>query len=126
MRMLTVAFALSSVAAAVQSESATDAPIAADAIPAASPARLADPIAARLLLADDVARYKWNHDQPVADPQREAVVLERTTAAAVALGIPHDYAQRVVAAQIAASRARQQMLIDAWRREQHAAFADVP
>jgi len=92
----------------------------------ASVARLADAVAARLLLADDVARYKWNHAQPVADPAREAVVLERTTTAAVALGIPHDYAQRVVAAQIAASRDRQQTLFDRWRRDQHGPFPEVP
>jgi chorismate mutase len=87
---------------------------------------LKDAIAARLLLADDVARYKWNHAQPVADPAREAIVLERTTSAAVALGIPYNYAQRVVAAQIAASRARQDALIASWRREGAAAFGDVP
>jgi chorismate mutase len=87
---------------------------------------LKDAIAARLLLADDVARYKWNHAQPVADPTREAAVLDRTTAAAVALGVPHAYAQRVVAAQIAASRNRQEAWMNSWRRDPHAIFADVP
>jgi chorismate mutase len=89
-------------------------------------ARLKDAIAARLLLADDVARYKWNRDQPVEDPEREVAVLERTTAQAVALGIPEAYARRVVAAQIAASRARQQVLINRWRAAKHTPFADVP
>src|SRR5262249_33478559 len=94
--------------------------------PSAAVVRLREAIATRLLLADDVARYKWNHDLPVFDAQREAVVIEHTTAAAVALGIPHDYAERVVAAQIAASRDRQQASIDRWRGERHPAFADVP
>jgi len=89
-------------------------------------ARLKDAIAARLLLADDVARYKWNHGLPVLDAEREAAVLERTTNAAAALGIPQDYARRVIGGQIAASRDRQQASIDVWRRQQHGRFADVP
>ena len=35
-------------------------------------------------------------------------------------------AQRVVAAQIAASRDRQQTLFDRWRRDQHGPFPEVP
>jgi chorismate mutase-like protein len=94
--------------------------------PPAAIGQLKDAIAARLLLMDDVARYKWNHDLPVIDAARESDLLERTTAAAVALGVPRDYARRVVAAQIAASRARQQELIDEWRRADRPTFADVP
>ena len=89
-------------------------------------ASLKDAIAARLLLADDVARYKWNRGLPVADAAREAAVLDRTTAQAVELGIPGDYARRVVAAQIAASRLRQQELTDEWRDANRPAFSDVP
>ena len=90
-------------------------------------AALQDAIAARLQLMDDVARYKWNHGLPVLDAAREAALLDRTTAEAVARGIPETYARRVVAAQIAASRARQEELLQRW---QDAAppptFADVP
>ena len=107
------------------SDGSVGAPIATP-VPDAGIARLKDAIAARLLLADDVARYKWNHALPVLDSEREAAVLERTTGAAVALGIPQDYARRVVAAQITASRDRQQASMDAWRRAQHAQFTDVP
>ena len=97
-----------------------------DAPPTVAAARLKDAIEARLLLMDDVARYKWNHDLPVADAPREAVLLDRTTAQAVALGIPEDYARRVVAAQIAAARVRQQELIDRWRQASRPPFDDVP
>jgi chorismate mutase-like protein len=87
---------------------------------------LKDTIAGRLLLMDDVARYKWNAELPVLDPVREASLLERTTDSAVAIGIPRDYARRVVAAQIEASRDTQQTAIDRWRAERHGAFPDVP
>jgi len=83
-------------------------------------------IAARLLLMDDVARYKWNNAQPIVDPEREAALLERISGEAVALGVPQDYAERVVAAEIAASRTLQLELIAVWQRQQHPPFADVP
>ena len=83
-------------------------------------------IAARLLLMDDVARYKWNHGQPIVDPEREAALLERISGEAVALGVPQDYARRVVAAEIEASRTLQLELIAVWQRQQHSPFADVP
>ncbi len=93
---------------------------------AAPPEELKDAIAARLLLMDDVARYKWNHSLPVVDTQREAALLERTTADAVAIGMPKDYARRVVAAQIEASRTIQLQLVAGWQREKQPPFADVP
>ncbi len=89
-------------------------------------ADLEDAIATRLLLMDDVARYKWNHALPVVDAEREAALLERSTADAVALGLPESYARRVLAAQIQASRALQLELVAVWQREQRPSFADVP
>ena len=94
---------------------------------AASPlADLTDAIAARLLLMNDVARYKWNHAQPIVDPEREAALLERATADAVALGLPEAYARRVLAAQIEASRTLQLKLFATWRSEQQPPFPGVP
>lgn len=83
-------------------------------------------IATRLLLMDDVARYKWNHELPIVDHEREAALLERATADAVAVGLPEAYARRVVGAQIEASRALQLELVAAWQRDQHPPFTDVP
>ncbi len=100
---------------------ATSQPLRADAIDA-----LAAAIEGRLSLMDDVARYKWNHALPVGDRARETALVERTTAAAVGLGVPQAYARRVMAAQIAASRARQEALMAGWRRSHAPTFADVP
>ena len=100
---------------------------------AAAPAAAADPVemlreavAARLLLMDDVARFKWNAELPIADPQREAALLQRMTASAVALGLPEDYARRVLAAQMEASRAIQGALFDRWRAARQGRFDEVP
>jgi chorismate mutase-like protein len=83
-------------------------------------------ISARLLLMADVARYKWNAQLPIADPEREAVLLERTTATAVTLGLPEDYARRVLAAQFEASRTLQAALFARWRVTDQGGFVDVP
>ena len=93
---------------------------------AAPAAELEDAIAARLLLMDDVARYKWNHALPVVDAPREAALLERATADAVAIGLPEAYARRIIAAQIDASRAIQLQLVAGWQRDKQPPFTDVP
>jgi len=80
----------------------------------------------RLLLMDDVARYKWNHALPVVDPEREDALLERATGDAVAIGLSEAYARRVIAAQIDASRAIQLELVSGWQRDKQPPFADVP
>lgn len=89
-------------------------------------AELKSAITARLLLMEDVARYKWNHALPIADPEREAALLERTTAEAVALGLPETYARRVMTAQIEASRSLQLELVAVWRQRGQPAFEGVP
>jgi len=93
---------------------------------AAPAAELEDAIAARLLLMDDVARYKWNHALPVVDPEREDALLERATGDAVAIGLSEAYARRVIAAQIDASRAIQLELVSGWQRDKQPPFANVP
>ena len=75
---------------------------------------------------DDVARYKWNHELAIADAGREAALLDRATAAAVALGLPEAYARRVLAAQIDASRRLQTELFTTWRQRQQPVFVGVP
>ncbi len=89
-------------------------------------ANLQSAIAARLLLMDDVARYKWNHALPIVDSEREAALLERATTEAVTLGLPEGYARRVIAAQIQAARTLQLELVSAWRHQQEPPFDDVP
>ena len=87
---------------------------------------LASAIAARLALMDDVARYKWNHSLPIVDEQREAKLVDSATDQAVTLGVPADYARRVVVAQIEASRTRQTELTTLWQAQHQAAFDGVP
>jgi cyclohexadienyl dehydratase len=86
---------------------------------------LRDAIAPRLALMEEVAQYKWNAGLPIADPDRESALLERATAAAVAIGLPEDYARRALAAQIEASRALQMALFDRWRATGQTPFDGV-
>jgi chorismate mutase-like protein len=89
-------------------------------------AELRDAIAARLLLMQDVARYKWNAKLPIEDAVREKTLIERTTAEAVAMDMCAAYARDVVAAQVAASRALQTEWIARWRAAGQGTFANVP
>jgi chorismate mutase len=83
-------------------------------------------IADRLTLMNDVARYKWNAHLPVADPAREAALLDQLTADPAAAGLPRAYVRRVLDAQLTASRIAQQRLIEQWRAERRGEFSAVP
>jgi chorismate mutase-like protein len=87
---------------------------------------LRDAVAARLLLMEEVARYKWNAQLPITAPEREAALLDRATAAAVEIDIPGDYARQVIAAQIEASRTMQAALFESWQAAHDGPFGDVP
>jgi chorismate mutase-like protein len=83
-------------------------------------------IAARLGQMGGVAQYKWNHGLPVTDPDRETAVIERTVAAAKAIGLEEAYATQVVAAQMRAAKLIQNALFEEWRAAEQGAFAQVP
>jgi chorismate mutase len=87
---------------------------------------LAGAIEARLLLMPDVARHKWNHGLPVADPEREAALLEQIALRAVVLSIDPPCARAALEAQLAASRAWQSQLVERWRARARGPFKDVP
>ena len=87
--------------------------------------RLRNAVAQRLALMEDVAQYKYVNRLAVSDPEREAVVLERTTERARALGLDVDAAARLVTAQMTAAKAHQSARINAWA-EQNAAFDSAP
>lgn len=89
-------------------------------------AALKHAVAARLALMQDVARYKWNNAIPIAAPAREAALLDAVTQRAIQLGLPGDYARRVVAAQIEASRTLQSDLFAQWRASSQGTFDGVP
>lgn len=80
----------------------------------------------RLALMHDVARWKWNHQQEIADPAREQAFLEAMADKAKEKGVDQDLVRRCFRAQIEAAKLIQQAEFDAWKAEQRGPFADVP
>jgi len=68
----------------------------------------------RLMLAPDVARYKWNHQLPIEDLPREKALVEKLGAEADALGVPRAAAEAFFRAQIQASKTLQGELFRGW------------
>jgi cyclohexadienyl dehydratase len=66
---------------------------------------------ARLALMPAVAIYKWQHQLPVLDPAREAVVLDETVERAETLGIEGNSARALFALQMTLARALQERTI---------------
>jgi chorismate mutase-like protein len=83
-------------------------------------------IDARLLLASDVAQYKWNHHLPIEDGAREAQVIEALGKRADALGVPQPWAQAFFRAQIEASKTAQTELFQGWDVFRRGEFAGAP
>ena len=88
------------------------------------PLRLA--IDQRLLLAQGVARAKWNAHAQVEDLPREAQVIRAAVAQGAALGLPASWIEAVFRAQIEASKTVQRELFAQWRAQQVDHFADAP
>jgi chorismate mutase len=86
---------------------------------------LRESIAHRLSLMEDVARFKWNHALPVADPEREQALIERNVGRALELGLDPDDVRRVLRAQLAASRLLQESLIADWQQHERPRFEPV-
>ena len=83
-------------------------------------------IDARLLLAPDVAQYKWNHHLPIEDLPREAQVIAALGHRASALGVPQPWAEAFFRAQIEASKTAQNELFQGWDVFKHGQFPDAP
>jgi chorismate mutase-like protein len=83
-------------------------------------------IAARLMLASDVAQYKWSHKLPIDDPQREAEIAAGLAQEARRLGVPIAWAQGFFRAQIEASKTVQHELFDGWEAFRRGPFPDAP
>ncbi|GAA2015635.1 gamma subclass chorismate mutase AroQ [Nakamurella flavida] len=97
------------------------------AVPGGSLTAVLDAVAARLSVADDVARAKWaNGRQAITDPDQENRVLAAVRQQATALGIDPDVAERVFRAQIDASKQVQQALYDRWSADPAVLPVDVP
>jgi chorismate mutase-like protein len=83
-------------------------------------------IDARLLLALDVAEYKWNHHVAIEDLPREAQVIQALAREASALGVPQPWAERFFRAQIEASKTVQDALFQGWDAARRGQFPDAP
>jgi len=83
-------------------------------------------IDARLLLATDVAQYKWNHHLPIEDTSREAQVIDALGRRADALGVPQPWAEKFFRAQIEASKIAQNELFQGWDVFRRGEFAGAP
>jgi chorismate mutase-like protein len=80
----------------------------------------------RLLLAEDVARFKWNTKAPIEDRAREAQIIAGLAKQAESVGVPAAQAEAFFRAQIEASKTVQRELFARWEAEHHGPFADAP
>ena len=83
-------------------------------------------IDARLLLASDVAQFKWNHHLPIEDAPREAQVIAGLGQRAAELGVPQSWAEAFFRAQIEASKTAQNELFRGWDVFKRGQFPDAP
>ena len=83
-------------------------------------------IDARLLLAPDVAQYKWNHHLPIEDAPREAQIIAALGRRASELGVPPAWAESFFRAQIEASKTAQNELFQGWDVFKRGQFPDAP
>jgi cyclohexadienyl dehydratase len=87
--------------------------------PAGSPdgatLRLYELIAARLSLMRDVAAYKWIHDLPIEDAEREAVVIEAAQTDGLRRLLRPESVRPFFALQIGAAKDIQRYWFERWR-----------
>jgi len=69
----------------------------------------------RLELMPQVAAYKWHRDQPVQDPEREALVIAEARREALRYGLVPDSIERLFQAQMESARTVQAWWLDEWR-----------
>jgi chorismate mutase len=72
-------------------------------------------VAQRLALAEPVAQSKWLSGKPITDAVREQAVVDEAVALATKDGVDPALVERVIRAQIAASKVVQNGLFTAWK-----------
>ncbi|MVW62817.1 gamma subclass chorismate mutase AroQ [Massilia sp. NEAU-DD11] len=80
----------------------------------------------RLLLAQDVARAKWNAQAAIEDLPREEQVIAAAVRQGRVLGLPEAWIRTVFRAQIDASKTVQRALYERWQAEGAGRFDDAP
>jgi chorismate mutase len=79
----------------------------------------------RLELMHDVARWKWNAGKPIADPQREAELLESVVQKGREKVLDPELARSFFSAQIEAARLVQQADFERWKTAKQGPFAET-
>jgi len=79
--------------------------------------RLLGLIQQRLLVAHDVARWKWSQGKPISDPAREAKLLEEVAALGRDRGLDPEFVRSFFTAQMEAGKLLQQADFDRWRAD---------
>ncbi len=88
--------------------------------------RLRQLIDARLLLARDVARAKWNTKAPIEDLPREQRIIDGLGQRARAVGLPSAWVESFFRAQIEASKTVQRGLFAQWTSAKAGPFEGAP
>jgi chorismate mutase len=88
-------------------------------------ARLLRLMEKRLTLMHDVAQWKWNSGQPIADLRRERELLQSVVERGRDKGLDPDLVRPFFAAQLAAARLVQQADFDRWKASKQQTFADT-
>jgi chorismate mutase len=70
----------------------------------------------RIAIVDQVALWKWIHDKPIEDPQREARVLDSVEKLAGDRGLDREKARLFFESLMADARKRQQELHTVWKQ----------
>lgn len=105
-------------------DSVSPAAVPAEAVQAAD--ELLDGMRQRLLLMHDVARWKWNHQQAIADPQREAAFLATMEDKGAGHGLDPTAVRSFFTSQIEAARRIQEEDFRRWKEAGQGPFAGVP
>jgi chorismate mutase len=71
----------------------------------------------RLLVAHDVARFKWSQGKPISDPAREAKLLEEVAALGRDRGLDPHFVRSFFTAEMEAGKLLQQADFDRWRAD---------
>lgn len=82
--------------------------------------------AERLAVVDEVALWKWIHEKPIEDPERESKVLDGVETIAEERGLDRVDARRFFESLMADARKRQHDLHDQWRKNRPPADAKEP
>ncbi|QIR40563.1 gamma subclass chorismate mutase AroQ [Tolypothrix sp. PCC 7910] len=88
--------------------------------------RLLKLIQQRLLIAHDVARWKWNHKRPIEDRKREQDLLAKVRQQATTYNLEPDVVVAFFQAQIEAGKLIQKADFQNWHQQGAKSFANVP